>query len=300
MEAARTFPIWGMTGRLVVTDARRMPAARRAVDAELAAIGAACDRFRADSELSRVNAARGRAVDVSTVFAEVLRHALEVAGATGGLVDPTVGGALVAAGYDRDFAALRDRRFAPRPGVRVAGWRVVELADRVVRLPRGVTLDLGATTKALAADRAAARAAAAAGCGVLVGLGGDIAVAGSPPDDGWRIRVADDHRGGRGPVVAVAGGGLATSSLAVRRWRRGGRSLHHIIDPATGAPAREHWRTVSVAAASCLDANAAATAALVRGEGADRWLADRSLPARLTRPDGAVRTVSGWPAEDAA
>jgi thiamine biosynthesis lipoprotein len=162
-------------------------------------------------------------------------------------------------------------------------------------------LDLGATAKAFAADRAASRAASATGCGVLVGLGGDIAVSGPVRPGGWRIRVSDDHRAGPsepGQAVTITEGGLATSSSTVRRWRRGGRWLHHIMDPATGAPAGSHWRTVSVAAASCLDANAAATAAMVKGRGADDWLADRALPARLVRLDGTVVTVAGWPSDE--
>jgi FAD:protein FMN transferase len=167
-------------------------------------------------------------------------------------------------------------------------------------VPRGVTLDLGATAKALAADRAAARAASAAGCGVLVGFGGDLAVAGPAPAGGWRVRVTDDHLAGPeapGQVVAITDGGLATSSLAVRRWRRGGRWLHHIMDPATGAPAGAYWRTVSVAAGSCLDANAATTAAMVKGRTAADWLSRSALPARLVRLDGSLLTVAGWPAD---
>lgn len=302
MEPVWSFPVWGMTGRLVVTDARRMETARRVLETEITAMGTACDRFRADSELSRVNAAEGTAVRVSALFAETLGHALRVAEATGGMVDPTVGGVLISAGYDRCFAKVGDpvetAHATPRP---VAGWPVVELTDQMVRVPRGVTLDLGATAKAFAADRAASRAASATGCGVLVGLGGDIAVRGPAPQGGWRIRVSDDHRGGPGEpgeTVAINHGGLATSSLTVRRWRSGGRWLHHIIDPVTGAPAGSHWRTVSVAAASCLDANAASTAAMVKGRGADDWLAERALPARLVRLDGTVRAVAGWPSAE--
>jgi thiamine biosynthesis lipoprotein len=293
MEASRTFPVWGMTGRLVVTDPGRLPSAWERVQLEIAAMGTACDRFRADSELSRVNSGGGRPVAVSPLFAETLGAALVVAAETGGAVDPTVGSALIALGHDAGRSATGG---PPRP---VAGWRTVELTARTVRLPRGVTLDLGATAKALTADRAAARAAADTGCGVLVGLGGDIAVAGPAPDGGWRVRVRDDHRAGPeepGETIAITGGGLATSSVTVRRWRRGRRWLHHIIDPATGAPAGAHWRTVSVAAASCLDANAASTAALVKGRDAAGWLGRRSLPARLVRLDGAVLTVAGWPA----
>lgn len=303
MAGALSFPVWGTTARLVVTDPGRLATARAALDAEITAMGAACDRFRADSELSRLNAADGRPVEVSALFALVLRRALEVAEATGGVVDPTVGAALVAAGYDRDLAEVR--RGGPVPRLRrrpVAGWRTVGLDGRIVRLPRGVLLDLGASAKALAADRAAAGAYAATGCGVLVSLGGDVAVAGPPPEGGWRVHVTDDHRdagdsAAPGQDIVITSGGLATSSVTVRGWRRGEHRLHHIIDPATGLPAASCWRTASVAAATCVDANAAATATLVRGRGAEAWLADLGLPARLVRLDGRAFAVAGWPAD---
>jgi thiamine biosynthesis lipoprotein len=171
---------------------------------------------------------------------------------------------------------------------------------RTIQLPRGVKLDLGATAKAWAADRAAAAARAASGCGVLVSLGGDIATSGACPAGGWRVHVTDDHRDGPdapGQTIAIGGGGLATSSTFVRRWRRNGQQMHHIVDPATGDPASTPWRTVSVAAASCAEANIAATAAIVRGERALAWLAELGLPARLVARDGAVSTVGSWPAE---
>ncbi|WP_433172389.1 FAD:protein FMN transferase [Actinoallomurus sp. CA-150999] len=300
MTAAVSFPIWGTTARLLVTDPKRLDAARAALDVELTAMGAACDRFRADSELSRLNAAAGRPVRVSALFARTLKRALEVAEATDGVVDPTVGAALVAAGYDRDIAEVD--RGGPAPRLvrrRVAGWRTVRLDGQVVRLPRGVRLDLGATAKALAADQAAARAFADTGCGVLISLGGDIAVSGPPPDGGWRIRVTDDHRDdgsvASGQDVVITTGGLATSSVTVRCWRRGDQRLHHIIDPATGVPAASCWRTASVAAASCVEANAAATAALVKGWVAIPWLTDLRLPTRLVRLDGRPFTLAGWP-----
>jgi thiamine biosynthesis lipoprotein len=173
------------------------------------------------------------------------------------------------------------------------------------RVPDGVLLDLGATAKALAADRAAVRIAAAVGCGVLVNLGGDIRVAGPPPAGGWRIGIADDlGPDNDGPddtlaqAVSISSGGLATSSTKLRAWRQGGTAVHHIVVPTTGQPAQTCWRTASVAAASCVDANAASTAAIIRGDRAPGWLAALGLPARLARHDGTVHTVSGWPAED--
>jgi FAD:protein FMN transferase len=290
VNASATWPALGTTAAVVVTEPDALAAARAAVEAELRAIDAACSRFRADSELSRLNRCAGRPTPVSPLLAEAVATALRAAQLTSGAVDPTVGGAVIAAGYDCDFAALRPRARAAT--VRVPGWRVVELvAGGTIRMPAGVTLDLGATAKALAADRAARAAAAAAGCGVLVSLGGDLATAGSARV--WRVRVTDDHAdGASGETVEIAGGGVATSSTTVRRWAGG----HHIVDPATGAPAAAPWRTVSVAAATCVDANIASTAAIVLGAGAPDWLARRGLPARLCAQDGAVTRVAGWPA----
>jgi thiamine biosynthesis lipoprotein len=185
----------------------------------------------------------------------------------------------------------------------VPGGETIERDERwgTVRGPAGVELDLGATAKALAADRAARAAAEAAGCGVLVSLGGDLAVAGDSPAGGWPVRLADDHAAplaADGPTVAVSSGGLASSSTAVRRWRTRDGALHHVVDPRTGRPADTPWRTVSVAAASCIDANVASTAALVLGEEAPAWLAGRCLPARLVAASGGrAVAVAGWPQE---
>jgi thiamine biosynthesis lipoprotein len=172
-----------------------------------------------------------------------------------------------------------------------------------VLLPPGVTLDLGASAKAFAADRFAGRIAAETGAGALVSLGGDVAVAGPAPAGGWVIGVDDDHAvppEQASSYVAVDAGGVASSGIRVRRWRLGATELHHIVDPRTGRPSRSPWSTVAVAAASCLDANAASTAAIVLGPAAPGWLAARSLPGRLVRLDGSVLTVGGWPSEAVA
>ncbi|MFI4984419.1 MAG: FAD:protein FMN transferase [Solirubrobacterales bacterium] len=295
----------GTTVVLRLTDPAALGAARAEVEAELQAIDRACSRFRADSELSRVNADAGRSVTVSPLLLGALEVALRAAELTGGDVDPTVGECLVLAGYDRDWRLLSGSSDETPPAVTArvrAGWRtiVVDRATSSVCIPAGVRLDLGATAKAWAADRSAQAAAAACDCGVLVGLGGDIATAGAAPEHGWRIRVTDDHRSdlsAPGQTVAIRSGGLATSSTAVRRWRRGGQTMHHIIDPATGAPVETTWRTVSVAAADCTEANIASTAALVRSDAAPEWLEGLGLPARLVNADGRVTAVGDWPAE---
>jgi len=303
---SRTFQALGTFATLLVTAPDALEPAYDLLAAELAAIDAACSRFRSDSELWRVNRARGRPVPVSPLLADALAVALAAAALTDGDVDPTCGQSLVRLGYDRDFAVAR-RRGGPlrRPPVPAGGWRRVQLNldRREVTVPADVMLDLGATAKALAADRAAAAIEAAVGGGVLVNLGGDIRVAGSPPDGGWRVGIADEVGFDTSTatieprqVVLIRDGGLATSSPLCRAWRRGGDDLHHIIDPCTGLPVRSCWRTVSVAAASCVDANIASTAAILRGERAVRWLDGLRLPARLVRHDGTVVTVAGWPA----
>ena len=303
MQAAASWLALGTQVRLVVTEATHLDDARGLLEADLAEVDAACSRFRPDSEL-RALPRDGRPATISPLLAEAVGVALRAARLTDGDVDPTIGAALDAAGYDRDFATIPLAGPPLRRGVtskRIPGWREVRLDGRVLTTPPGTKLDLGATAKAWAADRAAARIAARLEVGVLVSLGGDIAVAGPPPGDGWKIRVQDiaghpeDDPEGPYTVVAIRDGGLATSSVTVRRWRRGGDILHHILDPRTGLPAESVWRTVSVAAGTCADANAASTAAIIRGVTAPSWLAGHHLAARLVDTRGLVLTVAGWP-----
>ena len=289
---------------LVVTAPSRLPAARAAVVDLLERIDLAASRFRDDSELTALNTGDGSPVQVSPLLAQALRVALDAAEWTGGLVDPTVGATLADLGYDRTFSAVTPEQ-ATRPlRVReVPGWQHVQLDDATctVRMPAGTVLDLGATAKGLAADLAAEAAATAAECGVLVGLGGDISLAGEPPADGWPVRVADtsdpDVAVGAEPeqVIVLHDGGLATSSTRARRWRRGGSEVHHVIDPRVAAPSAGMFRTVTVAASTCTLANAASTAAVILGADAPGWLAARDLPARLVTVDGDVQLVAGWP-----
>jgi FAD:protein FMN transferase len=293
--------VWSTTARLVVTDPAALPGARALVEAELAAVDAACSRFRPDSELTRLGAVAGRPVRVSPLLAELVAVALMAARRSGGAVDPTVGSALADLGYDRDLPLLAGGGAPVRVVIRPApGWQRVRLDAGRLTVPAGVTLDLGATAKAFAADRCARQVADRYGVGVLVALGGDIATAGPAPAAGWRVLVRDQPGDPQCTVALSGGGALATSSSASRQWRRGDRLLHHILDPQTCQPATPVWRTVSVAAASCVDANTMTTAALVRGHAALGWLRAAGLPARLVSADGAVRTLGGWPAEVAA
>lgn len=296
-----SFPALGTTATVLVDRPEALGPARGLLEVELAALDAACSRFRPDSELAEVNRAGGQWVEVSPLLVLAVDTALVAAGLSAGAVDPTVGAALRRLGYDRDFAEMTPAGPEPAgPATPAPGWQQVEV-DRAggrIRVPPGVELDLGATGKALAADRVARQAAQVTGAGVLISLGGDLSMAGTAPADGWAIRVTDDQggpAGAPGQTVRLAGGGLATSSTVVRAWRRGQATVHHIVDPATGRSARSPWRTVSVAAATCVDANTAATAAVVKGEAAPAWLAGLALPARLVAQDGSVLIVAGWP-----
>ena len=306
-EASASWHALGTGVQVTVTDGRQLAAARAMLEADLAAVDLACSRFRPDSEIVALDRVTGGGpAEVSPLLAEAIAVALRAARLTDGDVDPTVGAAMNAVGYDRDFSLVAREGPAVKLTVRtIPGWRQVEFDEqaRLLRLPPGVRLDLGATAKAWAADRAATRIATATGSGVLVSLGGDVAVSGRAPDGGWRIRVQDvsgrpeDPPTGPSTVVAIGTGGLATSSTAARRWRRGGDILHHILDPRTGLPAAVVWRTVSVAAATCTDANIASTAAIIRGRAAPAWLTELGLPSRLVDAAGRVHTVAGWPTE---
>ncbi|TMB96894.1 MAG: FAD:protein FMN transferase [Chloroflexi bacterium] len=293
----------GTDMRVIVTRPDRLAEAKAAADDVIKAIDAAASRFRDDSELSRINREPGRRIAVSPLMARALAAGLRGARLTGGAVDPTVGSAVRLAGYDRDFAAIpADGSPITVSVTRVPGWRAIEFdeADHTVCVMQGVEIDLGATAKALASDLAAAAALQAVGSGgVLVSLGGDIALAGDAPAGGWAVQTSEDSGAPLDEseeTITIQSGGIATSSITVRRWSRGGVVLHHIIDPATGAPASGPWRTASVVAGSCVDANIAATAAIVMGEAAIAWLAANKLPARLVDRDGIVHRLAGWPA----
>jgi thiamine biosynthesis lipoprotein len=299
-----TFSALGSIAVIGVTDPALLAQVRAGVQAVVSAFDLACSRFRDDSELSALCRTPGRPVPVSELLLDAVAAALRAARLTDGDVDPTLGAALRSLGYDRDYEELAARGPACVRVVEVAGWAAVRLdrAAGTVEVPRGVELDLGATAKALASDRAARRIATATGASALVSLGGDVAVAGAH-GRAWPVRVAEDHAApldAPGPVVAIGSGGLATSSTRVRSWPTDRGVAHHVIDPRTGRPAETPWRTVSVAAGSCLAANVLSTGALVVGSGAPAWLAERGAHARLVGLDGAVRLVGGWPVEERA
>ena len=302
-ETSVSFGALGSTAVVAVSDPAVLQRARERVEQVVDRFDLACSRFRDDSELIALNGSAGTPVRVSPLLLEAVEAALRAARVTDGDVDPTVGEALIALGYDRDFDEIGAAGATATRIASVPGWQTVKVdhAAGTVSTARGVVLDLGATAKALAADHAAADAGAVIGdAGVLVSLGGDLSIVGPAPPDGWRVRVTDDHRSdvtAPGQWITLRAGALATSSTTVRRWETDGGSAHHLLDPATGRPVASPWRTVSVTAASCLDANIASTAAIIKGERAPEWLESLGLPSRLVRTDGTVRRVAGWPAE---
>jgi thiamine biosynthesis lipoprotein len=222
-------------------------------------------RFRPESELNLVNEGSAEFVAVSPLFARALALALDSARRTDGIVDPTLGAAIEAAGYDRDFAELAADPRPPAPAV-PGSWRHVRVAGRLVFRYPGTRLDLNCVVKGLAVDAALELLDGDA----FVAAGGDVAVrggtvAGLPGGDALTLR----------------NGGLATSGTTRRRWERGGAPQHHLIDPRTGRPSTSRWSQVTVAAASCLEADVAAKAAFLLSDDGPGWLDDRELPGRF-------------------
>ena len=291
------FSIWGMSGSLTTQHPESLAFAEQRLWHWIDAVDATCNRFRRDSEISRLNAHAGGTVAISETLELALDAALASAAMTDGLCDPTVLPALLALGYDRDYDELARRgAHAPPSPTPAPGVSAIQL-DRVnhrVTLAPGCQLDLGASAKALVADRVADELAAHGG--VVVEIGGDVAARGTSNDGPWVIAVSDSLTiTGREPRIAVTNAGVATSSRSTRTWRAGESLANHVIDPRTGSFADGPYATATVSANSCVTANAFATAALLWGEDAGYHIAQSGWSARLVRNDGSVEFVGGWP-----
>ncbi|WP_240689947.1 FAD:protein FMN transferase [Arthrobacter sp. PAMC25564] len=307
MAARTSWTVWGLEAVVAVTEPAALESAEGMVRATVAEIDEACSRFRDDSELARLQPALAAGARVSPLLALLVEGAHDAARWTDGDVDPTLGRDLDALGYDRDIVSVRlfpprqapeiatpaDARALPRP----AGWTRVSMDGRILTVPDDLRLDLGASAKAIAADRAASRVHAGLGSGVMVSLGGDLATAGPAPDGGWQVLVQDLEVDPAQQLTLSAGFGMATSSTQKRRWQRDGVQFHHILDPRFGLPAEPVWRSVTVAAPSCLAANAFSTAGIVRGFAAVDWFRALGIAGRFVDQQGRTIATGGWPSE---
>ena len=301
MRTHARFGAFGSYGFLTVRRPSLLDHALRLTESVVADIDATCSRFRTDSDLSRANAAAGRWIGVDPLLVAAVSVACEAAAATGGLVNPLLGRTLVELGYDRDLRQLSPPCATVMPGdapepetPALDAWRAIGLnPDGSIRVPEATALDLGSTGKAWAADLVAAAIAHELGVAALVSVGGDVRIV--PDDEPWQVAVSEDPAGPVHQVVSLVDGGLATSSTRIRRWSHAGAVRHHLLDPRTGQPVDEVWRTVTATGPSCVAANTATTAAIVMGAGAPGWLEERGVSARLHPAVGAPVTSAGWP-----
>lgn len=278
------------------TQASRARTALAAGRTEVEACERVLSRFDQASDLSRMNRRAGGWVEVDARLTAALRTAILAREATGGKFDPTILPALVAAGYDRTFEKLLERPARVDRGWRAAAEIEVDLGASLVRVERGAMVDLGGIGKGFSASRAldAMRAAWPGLRGALVDLGGDVAVHGRPPEGGpWRIAVADP----RSPeidvgILAVDDGAVATSGRSARRFGPG-RTLHHLIDPRTGAPAVAGPLSVTVVAEEAAWAEAHATALAISDPDTARAhvAAHPDVAALLVSDDGGLESL---------
>lgn len=268
----------------------------------LAAVDRACSRFRADSDLERANSRPGRWVTVDPLLVAAVDVAVAAARVTDGLVDPCLGRSMVLLGYDADLKTVQRRGPAPghraHPAPTPGAWRDIGTdPEGGLRVPEDCALDLGATCKAWASDLVAASIVDRLGCDLVVSLGGDVRIAGprGSGHPGWAVEITERPGDADAERVWLDGGGLATSSTTERRWAGESGEVHHVLDPRTGRPTDEHWRTATATGATCVAANVATTAALVLGPEAPGWLEANDVTARLVDRTGEVTRIGSWP-----
>lgn len=296
-----TFSALGTSVFVAVRNPGDLSRARQLAGDVLNDVDEVCSRFRPDSDLSRANARPGEWVQVDPLLVAAVEVAVAAASATSGIVHPLLGRHLIELGYDRDFSEL----------VRVGGpegvvtdtepadlyiWNRIQMDPAgAIRIPAGTSLDLGATGKAWAADLIAAAYEEHLESPAIVSVGGDLRIA-RPDGQPWSVAISERPGATPDSLITLDRGGMATSSTQARRWAQSGVGRHHVIDPRTGQPAQEVWRTVTATGSTCTAANTASTAAIVLGDEAPEWLSAHGVTARLVAVDGKVRTVGAWPA----
>ncbi|NKQ52362.1 FAD:protein FMN transferase [Amycolatopsis sp. K13G38] len=241
--------------------------------ARIAELGSRWSRFREDSEISRVNAQAGTPTFVSADTLILIARAVAGWRRTGGLFDPTVHAAMLAHGYDRDFALLHSREALPRPEAArhqpapgCTGITLDLAASRVVIPPR-TALDPGGIGKGLAADLVSAQLRQHGATGVLVNIGGDVRVRGrAATGEGWVVSVADPFSAdGELLRLGLPAGAVATSTTLHRRWMSAGRPVHHIMDPRSGRPSAGDLVSATVVTRSAWWAEVLTKAVLLAG-----------------------------------
>ncbi len=279
----------------VISEDPAAQAALLAVETWMHTVEQALSRFRPDSDLSRLNASAGHPYPAGDVLWQVTQRALAAANATDGLFDPTIGQALIRAGYHRSFEHLSNDPqpphdpIEPRPEATYT-WRDIQLdpARRTITLPPGVRLDLGGIAKGWAAEQALAMLRPFGPA--MVDAGGDLAIGDPPPNqEGWSVAIADPLSPEDDLVVlTLANRGLATSGTDHRRWRHRGRMQHHIVDPHQHQPAQTDILTATVIAPTATEADVLALVLVVMGLAhADVWLQQHEdIPTLLVLNDG--------------
>lgn len=228
-------------------------------------------RFIETSDLSRLNEADGEWVEVAPETIDLIGLSVEAWSLTGGLFDPTVHDAVVAAGYDRSFEDVRDGALSQAvtvSGAEVPGCGGIALDGLRARLPHGVRLDPGGIGKGRAADVVAAELMELGACGACVNVGGDVRVMGEAPAGSalWAIAVEDPWDPDRAVTqVGLSGGAVASSSTLRRRWRGTEGAVHHLIDPRSGRSATSDVAATTVVAAEAMWAEIFAKCLVISG-----------------------------------
>ncbi|MCU1390369.1 MAG: thiamine biosynthesis lipoprotein ApbE [Ilumatobacteraceae bacterium] len=270
-------------------------------------------RFRADSEISRLNGSAGEYFWVSADTALMIERAIELWRLTGASVDPLVLGAVIEAGYDRSFETLTELR-SRASGPRIAEpWTMIACTDididlgapdrasgaaeqgHRVRLPRGATFDPGGIGKGLAADMIVGELVVAGAHGVCVNLGGDLRVDGTGPDGAaWDVAIEHPWTGAPMVTVHISDGGIATSSTLKRTWTVGRDRRHHLIDPSTGSPSTTDLVQATVVAGQAWVAEGLAKAVLLRGSDQPFDVLPAGIEAIAVDRDGRVLVSDGF------
>jgi thiamine biosynthesis lipoprotein len=297
MEATGRSPVTMLRFRAMGSDAHVIvvggPAglARRARD-RIDDLERRWSRFRSDSEVSALTGRAGSRVAVSAETRLLVERAVDAWRLTGGAFDPTVLGAVLRAGYTRSFdeGAIT----APGSSSLLVGCTDISVDGAGVRLPAGTGFDAGGIGKGLAADLVVGEVLSAGANGVCVNLGGDLRAEGEPPDgQAWTVAVEHPLVDAPLALLGLRAGAVATSTTLKRAWTIDGRTVHHLIDPATGQASDSDLALACVVAGEAWMAEVLAKAVLLRGSGRAFDLLDAGVEAMIVDGAGRIATTPG-------